>query len=111
MSRADSDWPDRLANVKDMARAQGKQAWITEAQAEPWDATMDTFTNPQSTSPEATRSLFANLKDAGYTTILFWGSEYWLWRADNGDTRWVDTVKSILAKESAAPALLLPVRA
>jgi hypothetical protein len=105
MSRADSDWPDRLAKVRDMARAQGKQAWITEAQAEPWDATMDTFSNPQSTSPKATRSLFANLKDAGYTTILFWGAEYWLWRADNGDHRWIDTVKAILAQESAAPAL------
>jgi hypothetical protein len=105
MSRADSDWPDRLARMKDMAKSQGKQAWITEAQAEPWDATMDTFTNPQSTSPEATRSLFANLKDAGYTTILFWGSEYWLWRADNGDHRWIDTIKSILAQESSAPAL------
>lgn len=110
MSRADGDWPDRLAQLRDMARAQGKQAWVTEAQAEPWDATMDTFSNPQSTSPKAVRSLFENLKDAGYTTVLFWGSEYWLWRADNGDPRWLDTVKTIVAGEASAPSLALPQR-
>lgn len=105
MSRADSDWPDRLARLLDVAHSQGKLAWVTEAQAEPWDASPDTFSNPQSTSPQAIRSIFANLKDAGFTTVLFWGSEYWLWRQDNGDSRWVDTVKSILSRESAAPAL------
>jgi hypothetical protein len=107
MSRADSDWPDRVARIRDMVRAQGKQAWVTEAQAEPWDATTATYTNPQSTSPEAIRSLFLNLKDAGFTTVLFWGSEYWLWRADHGDRRWVDTVKTILHQESAAPSLAM----
>jgi len=39
---------------------------------------------------------------------LLWGSEYWLWRADHGDSRWVDTVKSVLAQEAAAPAISLP---
>ena len=104
MSRADSDWPDRLLQLRDLARTQGKQAWVTEAQAEPWDASPDTYSNPQSTSPEAIRSLFANLKDDGFTTVLFWGSEYWLWQQDNGDARWVNTIKSILAQESAAPS-------
>jgi hypothetical protein len=106
LSHADSDWPDRLAQLHDKARTQGKQAWVTEAQAEPWDASPDTYSNPKSTSPKAIRSLFANLKDAGFTTVLFWGSEYWLWRQDNGDSRWVDTIKSILSKESAAPPLM-----
>jgi hypothetical protein len=106
LSHADSDWPDRLAQLHDKARTQGKQAWVTEAQAEPWDASPDTYSNPKSTSPKAIRSLFANLKDAGFTTVLFWGSEYWLWRQDNGDSRWVDTIKSILSQESAAPPLM-----
>jgi hypothetical protein len=107
MSRADSDWPDQLARLRDLARSQGKQAWVTEAQAEPWDASTDTFTNPRSTSPAAIRSLYVNLKDVGFTTILFWGSEYWLWRADEGDSRWLDTVKSILRQEAAAPTMAL----
>lgn len=109
MSHADADWPDRLAVMRDIARRQGKQAWITEAQAEPWESSPSSYTSPKSTSPQAIRTIFANLKDAGYTTILFWGSEYWLWREDRGDSRWVDTVKSILRQENSAPALAMRV--
>jgi len=107
MSHADGDWPDRLARVRDLAHKQGKLAWITEAQAEPWESSDLNYANPKSTSPSAIRGIFANLKDAGFTTILFWGSEYWLWRADQGDTRWVDTIKGILRDESKAPAMPL----
>ena len=107
MSHADADWPDRLARVRDLARRQGKQAWITEAQAEPWETSTTPDKDPKSTSPQAIRNIFANLKEAGYTTILFWGSEYWLSRQDHGDTRWVDTVKAILRQESGAPSLAM----
>jgi hypothetical protein len=107
MSNADSDWPDRLARVRDLVRKQGKQAWITEAQAEPWEPAANSYAAPKSTSPQAIRSIFANLKDAGFSTILFWGSEYWLWRQDQGDPRWVDTIKTILRGESKAPAMTL----
>src|SRR5919206_1297894 len=90
MSRADVDWPDRLARLRETARQQGKQAWITEAQAEPWESEGNSYANPKSTSPQSIRSIFTNLKDAGYTTVLFWGSEYWLWRDDHGDHRWLE---------------------
>ena len=107
MSHADSDWPDRLARVRDVARQQGKQAWITEAQAEPWESAPSPNANPKSTSPQPIRSVFANLKDAGFTTVLFWGSEYWLWREDHGDSRWTDTIKTILREENRAPLMTL----
>ena len=107
MSHADGDWPDRLARVRDLAHKQGKQAWITEAQAEPWESSDLNYANPKSTSPAAIRGIFANLKDAGFTTVLFWGSEYWLWRADQGDTRWVDTINGILRDEARAPVMAL----
>ena len=87
--------------------AGAKQAWITEAQAEPWESSANTPANPKSTSPQAIRSIFANLKDAGFTTVLFWGSEYWLWREDHGDSRWTDTVKTILRNETRAPLMAL----
>ena len=107
LSRADGDWPDRLARVRELAKRQGKQAWITEAQAEPWDSAQETYTDPKSTNPVAIRSIFENLKDAGYGTVLFWGSEYWLWRADNGDPRWIDAIKAILRDESRAPSMAM----
>lgn len=105
LSRADGDWPDRLDALRQAVQRQGKQAWISEAQAEPWEATTDTYTDPRSTSPAAIRRLFLDLKDAGFGTILLWGSEYWLWRADQGDARWLATVQQILRDESRAPAL------
>lgn len=105
LSKADPDWPDQLERVRQAVQRRGKQVWITEAQAEPWEATTDTYTNPRSTSPAAVRSLFSSLKDAGFTTILLWGSEYWLWRADQGDTRWVEVAQQILHDEAKAPAL------
>ncbi len=104
---ADGDWPDRLARVRDLVKRQGKQAWITEAQAEPWESGPNSDANPKSTGPQAIRSLFLNLKDAGFSTILFWGSEYWLWRAERGDSRWIDTVKAILREEAKAPAMMV----
>jgi len=107
MSNADGDWPDRLARVRDLVRSQGKQAWITEAQAEPWESAANSNADPRSTSPQAIRSIFANLKDAGFSTILFWGSEYWLWRQDQGDPRWIDTVKTILRGEAKAPMMTI----
>jgi hypothetical protein len=107
MSHADSDWPDRLARVRDLVRKQGKHAWITEAQAEPWESATTSYADPKSTSPQAIRSIFANLKDAGFSTVLFWGSEYWLWRAEQGDPRWIDTIKGILRGEARAPAMTI----
>ena len=107
LSRADGDWPDRLARVRELAKRQGKQAWITEAQAEPWESAQETYTDPKSTNPAAIRSVFENLKDAGYGTVLFWGSEYWLWRADNGDPLWIDAIKAILRDESRWPSMAM----
>jgi len=107
MSRADGDWPDRLARVRDLAHRQGKQAWITEAQAEPWEAGSNSYAEPKSTNPRAIHGIFENLKDAGFSTVLFWGSEYWLWRADNGDPRWIETIKAILRDEAKAPLMPL----
>jgi hypothetical protein len=107
LSRADGDWPDRLARVRELAHKQGKQAWITEAQAEPWESSNLNYADPKSTSPKAIRNIFDSLKDAGFSTVLFWGSEYWLWQADHGDLRWIDTIKGILRDESKAPAMPL----
>jgi hypothetical protein len=102
LSRADSDWPDRLESLRQTVQRHGRQAWITEAQAEPWEASPDTYTDPRSTSPAQIRSLFTDLEEAGFGTILLWGSEYWLWRAGQGDPRWVDTVQRILSENGAA---------
>jgi len=90
--------PDQLAAVAGwhrIAREQGKRFWVTEAQAEPWEARRQTHADPLSIQPEAIGELVNRLVGIGVETILLWGSEYWLWRADKGDPRWVDAVSLV----------------
>jgi hypothetical protein len=90
--------PDQLAAVarwQRIAREQGKHLWVTEAQAEPWEARWQTYGDPLSIQPEAIGELVNRLVAIGVETILLWGSEYWLWRADNGDPRWIDAVSLV----------------
>jgi hypothetical protein len=75
----------------------GKEAWIIECQAEPWEPTRATYGDPKTFDPPEIEEIYAQLSAAGFTTILLWGCEYWLWRADAQDARWLDTVKSLIA--------------
>ena len=84
---------DQLAAVARwqwVAREQNKRLWVTEAQAEPWDARPRDV--PLTVQPEAVVTLVNELAGIGVETVLLWGSEYWLWRQDLGDPRWVEAV-------------------
>ena len=105
VSHAGSDWAAKAGHWGRIANAQGKQAWITEAQAEPWEASIDSYGDPKSTLAKDIPPRFESIKAQGFGTILLWGSEYWLWRADNGDSSWLDAVNGILARNAAAPSL------
>ena len=106
VSHAGSDWASKAGHWRGIALEQGKQAWITEAQAEPWEASMNSYGDPRSTAAEDIHSRFASIRAEGFGTILLWGAEYWLWRADNGDSSWLDAVTGILAENSSASSLL-----
>ena len=95
IARAAPDQVDAVARWHRVARGQGKRLWVTEAQAEPWEARRLTLAQPLSTKPEAIAELVDRLVRVGVETILLWGSEYWLWRADNGDPRWMDAVSLV----------------
>src|SRR2546422_2167904 len=84
---------DQLAAVarwQRVAREQNKRLWVTEAQAEPWEARPHEV--PQTVQPEDVVTLVNGLAGVGVETVLLWGSEYWLWRQDHGDPRWVEAV-------------------
>ena len=90
--------PDQLASVaawQRIARQQGKRVWVTEAQAEPWEG-RSTQGDPVSVRSEAIGRLVEGLTRIGVGSILLWGSEYWLWRADRGDPRWIEAVALVL---------------
>jgi hypothetical protein len=92
LARADADQLAWLRRWKRIAEAQHKRFWVTEAQAEPWEARRATHGDPLTVSPDDIGSLLRSLARIGVETILLWGSEYWLWRAANGDPRWLDAV-------------------
>lgn len=74
------------------------EVWITELQAEPWEADEAGYKseNPKSMSPELLLRNFERAKQLNPKAILFWGSEYWLWKKTQGDTRIIETVQSII---------------
>ena len=86
------DQLDWVARWQRIARSQGKQFWVTEAQAEPWEAQRRTHADPRTVGPDTAVQLVEVLRRLGVTTVLLWGSEYWLWREANGDPRWVESV-------------------
>src|SRR5581483_12261568 len=94
--RSDPDWASHAGSWLRAARAQGHDAWVIEAQAEPWEASGETWASPLSFAPEHIGSVHGRLAEAGYSTILLWGCEYWLWRASAGDSRWVDAVRCLV---------------
>jgi hypothetical protein len=96
-SRAADCWPARAATWLSLAASAGRQVWITELQAEPWEANPATVDQPTSTSPARIAADFATLRRLGYRHILLWGSEYWLRRSGQGDERWLQAVSATLS--------------
>lgn len=78
------------------------EAWVAEAQAEPWEANqlvaMGKPTYPSAT-PKRTTNLVAALADVGFSTILLWGCEYWYWQKLNQRDQWWRTMQQLVRAE------------
>ena len=101
-------WSDTLVRLRRLATAQSKDAWIVEAQAEPWLSAGQT---PPAAWPGAgvRPSSVANTLDsfsaAGYQIVLLWGTEYWeAQRSQNADASWWSSITGLFAT-SARPTL------
>lgn len=101
VARASSDWPSHATRWRKLAHRQGQLAWVTEAQAEPWESSSSeqSLARPLTIAPDDIRKNFEEIEASGYSTVMLWGAEYWLWRAQNGDGRWLRVVKAIIASE------------
>jgi Beta-galactosidase len=79
--------------------AHGKEAWIAESQAEPWEhnqlVAMNKFEH-FSSSPKQTTRLVSSLSRMGYSTVLLWGCEYWYWQKKNGHNLWWWSVEQMV---------------
>ena len=92
---ASSRWAANAARWRERAAAQGKHAWIVEAQAEPWEPSEGRADPPESCRPEHVVETVTTLRRAGYDTVLLWGVEHWLAREVAGDESWLRTLDQL----------------
>jgi hypothetical protein len=86
----------------------GRDAWITESQAEPWEERDWTDGKPvhtnqieyPSASPEKAIKLASKLTELGFETILLWGCEYWYWHKKEGREEWWKKINEYIDSES-----------
>jgi hypothetical protein len=99
------EWEPRLLALQRLGAAAGKQTWISEAQAEPWAPSrlVDTRATPAGkTSPALTSTTVQRLQADGFSTILFWGVEYWYMRSERyQDADWWSRMLPFFARPPA----------
>lgn len=75
------------------AKSLGKNLWVTELQAEPWEPGELVYLRkepPQTCQPESFVLTYRRLSDMGIQTVFFWGVEYWFYRFHKyGDKSWL----------------------
>jgi hypothetical protein len=85
--RADGAWTSEAARWRWEAQRIGRQAWVTEAQAEPW--------GPRSFEPADIATVVQGVREAGHDRVLLWGAEHWMSRAAIGDRSWLEAVAAL----------------
>ena len=105
VATAARDWLAFAARWGRRAELLGIEAWVTEAQAEPWEpGGASPEGEPSSVTPEDAPELVHRLVGAEFRTILLWGAEYWLARERRGDRRWRDRVTELLTEYAPSGA-------
>ncbi len=71
-----------------------RPVWITELQAEPWEKDTSSYKSdhPTSCSPEIITANLQRVQNLGASEIFLWGYEYWLYRQQQGDSRYLNLI-------------------
>ena len=96
--KAARDCTRRAGRWRRAAQRAGKQAWIIECQAEPWELSPAAMEEAASFGPDDAVDVFAGLVRAGFDTVLLWGAEHWLWRAEAGDRSWLEMARRLIGR-------------
>jgi hypothetical protein len=90
-------WERPALELRKLAHAVGKDAWVIEAQAEPWEPARLVYTDAResrSVGPDTAAATFERLRTAGFGTILLWGVEHWQMRRQrHDDATWWDAMQ------------------
>ncbi|MFZ0216851.1 MAG: hypothetical protein WAM30_13040 [Candidatus Dormiibacterota bacterium] len=81
---------------RERATALGLECWVTELQAEPWEADSSTLWDPVSVGPADTMPALQATLGVGIDVVLLWGVEYWLGQAARGDRTWLEAGRALL---------------
>lgn len=96
-------WSGVLADLHQAAAAHGKDAWIVEAQAEPWRSggqVPPPAWPGASVGPSSVAPVLNQFAAAGFRTVLLWGIEHWeARRSQNQDASWWKAVSSLLGQD------------
>ncbi len=92
------DSSPKIRKIIKEIKQSGKEFWIAELQAEPWEANGLIFkgNNPPSFRPEKFEKNLEWGKSFKPSVILLWGFEYWYWRKTLGDLRYWNEAKRLL---------------
>lgn len=91
---------ERLSAWRDNLALNGREDWIAEAQAEPWEPNQLVAmgkANYPSSSPRQATILVNALSKLGYSTVMLWGCEYWYWSKKNGRNLWWWTMQQLVS--------------
>ncbi len=89
-------WRDDAARWREQAAAEGKRAWIIEAQAEPWEPGLRVGQAPGSCQPEDVIETVEAFREVGHEAVLLWGVEHWLAQDASGDGSWLRAVERLI---------------
>jgi len=89
---------DSQEKLKKIFSTLEKPIWITELQAEPWEASMNVYksNNPPSMNAEKLLRNYKYALELNPEAILFWGYEYWYYKKMSGDMRMWETIQGII---------------
>lgn len=89
-----------LTYVSQYIKHSGKEFWVAESQAEPWEISeaAKNSSNPPSFLPNHFEGNLNSVLSLNPKVIILWGFEYWVWRKMQGDNRYIDAAKRAVEK-------------
>lgn len=92
---------DNEKSLSEYLKRLNTPVWITELQAEPWEKNEHDYLSdaPPSCSDRLLKEYVEKAMRLPVEVIFFWGVEYWLWRAERGDSCYLE-LWNRLKKES-----------
>ncbi len=89
---------EKIKKICDEIKSKGKNLWITELQAEPWEPG-EIISKKENPPSFATSDFEKNINFAKYLNpqvVFLWGFEYWYLRKINADTRYWNEAERII---------------